>query len=144
MSEERVRLLKQHIMDAWDSLVMDEDLRSKANVSRDKALLVHFLENEHNAHSYPTKLAAIFTTHYAQMLWLLHCVWCVGTWLHGDHGYECVQTIATLDRYQGLQAPVVLASLVSRAPGIMWDVVRANTLTSRAQSELHIFGPFLG
>ena len=26
----------------------------------------------------------------------------------------------------------------------MKDVVRANTLTSRAQSELHLFGPFFG
>ena len=52
--------------------------------------------------------------------------------------------IVTLDRYQGLQAPVVLASSVSSEPGIMKDVVRANTLTSRAQSELHLFGGFLG
>ena len=64
--------------------------------------------------------------------------------MHGDEAYECVQMIAPLDRYQGLQAPVVLASLVSSEPGIMKDVVRANTLTSRAQSELHFFGAFLG
>ena len=67
-----------------------------------------------------------------------------GRRLHGDHAYECVQTIATLDRYQGLQAPVVLASLVSSQPGIMRGVVRANTLNSRAQSKLHLFGAFLG
>ena len=65
------------------------------------------------------KSVAIVTTHYAQMLWLLDCVWCVETWLHGDHGYECVQTIAPLDRYQGLQAPIVLASMPSQAAGIM-------------------------
>ena len=41
--------------------------------------------------------------------------------------------------HQGLQAPVVLASLVSSEPGIMKDVVRANKLTSRAQCELHPF-----
>ena len=65
-------LLRQHIIDGWDSLVMDEDLRSKGNVSRDEALLVaHFLEHAHNAHSNPPKSVAIFTTHYAQMLWLL-------------------------------------------------------------------------
>ena len=55
-----------------------------------------------------------------------------------------VRVIATLDRYQGLQAPVVLASLVSSEPGIMKDVMRANTLTSRAQSQLHLFGSFFG
>ena len=55
-----------------------------------------------------------------------------------------MQAIATFHRYQGVQAPVVLASPVSRAPGIMKDVVRANTLPSRASSELHFFGPFLG
>ena len=92
----------------------------------------------------PPKSLAIVTTHFAQMLWLQHCVWEAGRRLHGDQAYECVQTIATLDRYQGLQAPVVLASLVSSEPGIMKDVVRANTLTSRAQSELHLFGPFFG
>ena len=64
--------------------------------------------------------------------------------LHGDQAYECVQVIATLDRYQGPQAPVVLASMVSLEPGIMKDVVRANTLTGRAQSEPHLFGPFFG
>ena len=55
-----------------------------------------------------------------------------------------MQVIATLDRYQGLHAPVVLASMVSSEPGIMKDVVRANTVTSRPQSELHLFAPFFG
>ena len=82
--------------------------------------------------------------HPQGVLWLQHCVWEAGRRLHGDEAYECVQMIANLDRYRGLQAPVVLASLVSSEPGIMRDVVRANTLTSRAQSELHHFGAFLG
>ena len=76
------------------------------------------------------------------MLWLQHCVREAERRLHGDQAYELVQTIATVDRYQGLQAPVVLASLVSSELGTMKDVVRANTLTSTAQSELHQFGPF--
>ena len=92
----------------------------------------------------PPHSVAIVTTHYAPMLWLQHCVWVVGLKLHGDQRYECVQVIATLDWYQGLHALVVLAPLVSSEPGIMKDVVRANTLTSRARSELHLFGPFLG
>ena len=48
--------------------------------------------------------------------------------------------VATLDWFQGLQAPIILASLVSATPGIMHDIRRSNTLTSRAQSELHLFG----
>ena len=92
----------------------------------------------------PPRSVAIGTTHYAQMLWLQHCMWEAGRSQHGDQAYECVQVIATLDRYQGLQAPVVVASMVSSEPGIMKDVVRANTLTSRAQFELHLFGPFFG
>ena len=92
----------------------------------------------------PPQSVAIVTTNYAQMLWLQHCVWEAGRRLHGNQAYECVQVIATLDWYQGLQAPVVLASPVSSEPGIMKDVVRANALTSRAQSELHRLGPFFG
>ena len=53
-----------------------------------------------------------------------------------------LKTVATLDRFQGLQAPIILASLVSPTPGIMHDIWRSNTLTSRAQSELHLFGRF--
>ena len=145
MSDALVRLLRREVSKAWESLVMDEAMRNQGNLSRDEALLVlHFLEHAHISNQYPPKSVAIVTTHYAQMLWLLHCVWEAGRHRHGNQAYECVQTITTLDRYQGLQAPVVLASLVSSEPGIMKDVVRANTLTSRAQSELHLFGAFLG
>ena len=124
---------------------MDEAMRNQGNTSTEEAWLVlHFLEHAQSANVYPPKSVAIVTTLYAQMLWLQHCVWAAGRRLHGDQAYECVQMIATLDRYQGLQAPVVLASLVSSEPGIMRDVVRASTLTSRAESELHLFGAFLG
>ena len=114
------------------------------HIADEASLVLHFLQHAHSAHVYPPKSVAIVTTHYAHMLWLQHCLWEAGHRLHGNQAYECVQTIATLDRYQGLQAPVVLASLVSSEPGIMKDVVRANTLTSRAQSEVHLFGPFFG
>ena len=145
MSPERVDRLRREIGRAWERLVMDDAMLAQGNLSREEAWLVlHFLEHAHSAHVYPPKSVAIVTTHYAQMLWLQHCVWKAGRRLHGDQAYECVQTIATLDRYQGLHAPVVLASVVSSEPGIMKDVVRANTLTSRAQSELHLFGPFFG
>ena len=53
-----------------------------------------------------------------------------------------LKTVATLDRFQGQQAPVILASLVSPTPGIMQDIWRSNTLTSRAQSKLHLVGRF--
>ena len=39
-------------------------------------------------------------------------------------------------------SPVILASLVPATPGIMHDIWRSNTLTSRAQSEVHLFGRF--
>ena len=145
MSHGRVDVLRREVGRAWACLVMDEAMRNQGNTSKRKAWLVlHFLEHAQSPNVYPPKSVAIVTTHYAQMLWLQHCVWEAGRRLHGDQAYECVQTIATLDRYQGLQAPVVLASLVSSEPGIMRDVVRANTLTSRAQSELHLFGAILG
>ena len=145
MPDARVGELRREVGRAWECLVMDEAMRNQGNTSREEAWLVlHFLEHAQSANVYPPKSVAIVTTHYAQMLWLQHCVWEAGRRLHGDQAYECVQMIATLDRYQGLQAPVVLASLVSSEPGIMRDVLRANTLTSRAQSELHLFGAFLG
>ena len=146
-SDERVERLRREIMRARDSLVVENDMLAQGNLSRDEAWLVlHFLEHAHNAQAYPPppRLVAILTTHYAQMLWLQHYVWEAGCSLHGDQAYECVQVIATLDRYQGLQAPVVLASMVSSEPGIMRGMVRAKTLTSRAQSELHLLGPFFG
>ena len=143
MSPGRVDRLRREVGRAWERLVMDEAMLNQGNLSKREAWLVlHFLEHAHSANVYPPKSVAIVTTHYAQMLWLQHCVWEAGRRLHGDQAYECLQTIATVDRYQGLQAAVVLASLVSSEPGIMNDVVRANTLTSRAQSELHLFGPF--
>ena len=58
MSEERVRPVKRHIIEAWDSLVMDDEIGPKGNVTRDEALLVmHFLQHAHNAHSYPPQVS---------------------------------------------------------------------------------------
>ena len=130
-------------MRAWDSPVMDDEMLAHGDLSKEEAWLVmHFLKHAQNAQMYPPHSVAIVTTHYAQMLWLQHCVWEVMRRPHGDQTYECEQVIATLYRYQGLRAPVVFASMMSSEPGIMKDVSRANTLTSRAQSELHLFGPF--
>ena len=92
MSQERVDRLRREIMRAWDFLVMDDDMLAQGNLSRDEAWLVlHFLEHAHNAQAYPPPSVAIVTTHYAQMLWLQHCVWEAGRRLHGDQAYECVQ-----------------------------------------------------
>ena len=94
MSKERVHVLRHHVMQAGDSLIMNDEMRSKGNVSKNEALLVvHCLEHAHNAHSSPPpppKSLGIVTTHYAQMLWVLHCVWVVGHKLHGDVGYKSV------------------------------------------------------
>ena len=104
-------------------------------------LVVHFLELAQRKHTYPDKSVAVVCTHYAQMLLLQCCIGQMAEWL-GEGRYACVSAISTLDHFQGLQAQVVVASLVSAAPGIMLDVVRANTLISRAQSELHLIGHF--
>ena len=54
MSEERVQVLRHQIMRAWDSLVMDDEMRCQGNVSTDEAwLVVHFLEHAHTAHASP-------------------------------------------------------------------------------------------
>ena len=99
MSPDRVDTLRREIGRAWECLVMDEAMLAQGNLSKEEAWLVlHFLEHAHSAHVYPPKSVAIITTHYAQMLWLQHCVWEAGRRLHADQEYECVQTIATLDQ----------------------------------------------
>ena len=102
---------------------------------------MQFVEHAVRRGTYPAQLVAAVTTHYAQMVWLDFCVRFVGRkWQ--SQPVNLLKTVATLDRFQGLQAPVILASLVSPTPGIMQDIWRSNTLTSRAQSELHLFGRF--
>ena len=108
--------------------------------------MLHFLEHAHNAQAPPPPPAQWQSSPHT----LHRCYGC--STVCGKHGEDCMGTthmsvcrsFAILVRYQGLQAPVVLASMVSSDPGILKDVVRANTLTSRAQSELHFFGPFFG
>ena len=57
---------------------------------------------------------AVVTVHYAQMLWIRHVV-------DGAHRFgvplRTLGHVATLDRFQGLQAQIVLVSLVSKRPG---------------------------
>ena len=60
----------------------------------------------------------------------------------GHNPANHLKTVATLNRFQGLQAPVILDSVVSATPGIMHDMWRSNSRTSRAQYELHLFGRF--
>ena len=91
--------------------------------------------------TYPAQSVAIVTTHYGQMVWFQFCVRFVGRKWQADPA-NLLTTVATLDRFQGLQAPLVLASLLFPTLGIMQDIWRSNTLTSRAQSELHLFGRF--
>ena len=101
----------------------------------------HFLERAVSRGNYQVTSVAIVTTHCAQMVWLEYCVRYVGNSWQANP-VPLLKAVATLDRFQGLQAPVILASLVSATPGIMHDIPRSNTLTSRAQSEVHLFPQF--
>ena len=131
-----------HVEEAWANLRMDPVLLNMGGLSMEEGLLMcHFLEYAVDRGTYPAQSVAVVTTHYAQMVWLQHCVRFVGRKWHA-HPANLLRTVATVDRCQGLQAPVILASLVSPTPGIMHDIWRSNTLTSRAQSELHLFGRF--
>ena len=131
-----------HVEEAWANLRMDPVLLSKGGLSMEEGLLVcHFLEYAARIGTYPAQSVAVMTTHYAQMVWLQHCVAFVGRKWQADH-VNLLRTVATLDRFQGLQAPVIPASLGSPIPGIMQDIWRSNTLTSRAHSELHLFRRF--
>ena len=80
------------------------------------------------ARTYIERYVAVVTTHYAQMVWLSHCVAFFSRQLHLG---QCpvLHVIAALDGFQGMQAQVILASLVSEAQGIMTTICRANTLT---------------
>ena len=130
------------VQEAWANLRMDPVLLNKGGVSMEEGLLVcHFLEYAARKGTYPAQWVAVVTFHYAQMVWLKHCVAFVGRKWQAHH-VNLLRTVATLDRFQGLQAPVILASLVSPTPGIMQDIWRSNTLTSRAQSVRRLFGQF--
>ena len=111
-----------HVEEAWANLRMDLVLLSKGGLSKEEGLLVcHFLEYAARKGTYPAQSVAVVTTHYAQMVWLQHCVAFVRRKWQAHH-VNLLRTVATLDRFQGLQAPVILASLVSPAPGIMHDI----------------------
>ena len=130
------------VEEAWANMRMDPVLLNKGGLSMEKGLLVcHFLEYAVRRGTYPAQSVAVLTTHHAQMVWLQFCVRFVGRkWQVNPANLP--KTVATLDRFHGLQAQVILASLLSRTPGIMQDIWRSNTLSSRAQSELHLFGRF--
>ena len=102
---------------------------------------MHFLEVAVRACTYPDKSVAVVTTHYTQTVWLDYCVSYVGSRVcEGRH--PILMAVATLERFQGLQAQVILAFLLSHVPRIMSDGWRANTLTSRAHPQLHLFWRF--
>ena len=131
-----------HVEEAWANLRMDPVLLNKGGLSMEEGLLVcHFLEYAVRRGTYLAQSVAVVATHYAQMVWLQHCVRFVGRKWQA-RPVNLLRTVATLDRFQGLQALVILASLVSPTPGIMHDIWRSNTPTSRAQSELHLFRRF--
>ena len=130
------------VEEAWANLRIDPVLLNKGGPSMEDILLVcHFLEYAVRRGTYPAQSVAVVMTHHAHMVWLQLCVRFVGRKWQGNP-VNLLKTVATLDRFEGLQTPVILASLVSPTPGIMQDIWRSNTLTSRAQSELHLFGRF--
>ena len=111
-------------------------------MSIEEALLVcHFLELAVRKGTYPNRSVAVVTTYHAQTVWLQWCLRYVGRKWQATQ-VPILETVATLDRFQGLQAQVILAPLVTATAGIMHDIWRSNTLTSRAPSELHLFGRF--
>ena len=68
-----------HVEEAWANLRMDLVLLSKGGLSMEEGLPVcHFLEYAARRGTYPAQPVAVVTTHYAQMVWLQHCVAFVG------------------------------------------------------------------
>ena len=98
-----------------------------------------FLELACKAWAILEKYVVVMTAHCAQMVWLRHRVDVVNRCLCGGE-YPILLEVATLHRFQGLQAQVILASPVSDIPGITTDIFCGNTLTSRAQCEHHLLG----
>ena len=103
--------------------------------------MCHFLDYAVRRGTYPAQSVAVVKTHYAQTVWLDYCLRFVGCTWHANP-VTLLKTVATLDRFQGLQALAILASPVSGTPGIMQHIWRSSILTSMAQSELHLFGRF--
>ena len=84
---------------------------------------------------------ALVTTHYGKMVWLRYCVRHVGKALRiGD--YPIPLCVTTSHRFQGLLGLAILALLHFEVPGMKTDVCKVNTLTNRADSEVHICGRF--
>ena len=72
------------VVEAWNCLTVDDVLASTGNMSLEEGLLVsHFLDLATKAGTYPERSVAVVTTHYAQMVWLQHCVDYVGRRIHG-------------------------------------------------------------
>ena len=92
------------VQEAWATLRMDPVLLNKGGLCMEEGLLVcHFLEYAARKGTYPAQPVAVVTTHYAQMVWLKHCVAFVGRKWQAHH-VNLLRTVATLDRFQGLQA----------------------------------------
>ena len=140
LGKEPLDELWQLVLNTWDSLRVDVALASNGNMSVEEGLLVcHFSDHASKARTCPENSVAVVTPHYANMVWLRHCVDVFGKCLCGGQ-YPILLKVATLDWSQGLQVQVMSASLVSHVPEIMTIMCRANTLTKRTQLELHLFG----
>ena len=114
--------MQSYVLAAWNSMRAHDLLAGAGNMSMEDGLLVcHFLELAIKVGTYPDRSVAVVTTHYAQMVWLKHCVRFVGSRTY-DTRHLIVSSIATLDRFQAVQAQVILVSLVCPTPGIVNDI----------------------
>ena len=139
-----MRKVHSHVHEAWNTMKMDPLLLRQGNMSMEEGVLVcHSLELAVSKGNYPNRSVAGVTTHYVQMVWLQWCLRYVGSKWRATQ-VPILLTVATQDGFQGQQAPVIFGSLVSATPRIMHDIRRSNTLTSRAQPELHLLGGFTG
>ena len=79
LGAEDLGTMYHHVEEAWANVRMDPVLLSKGGMSKEEGLLVcHFLEYAARKGTYLAQSVAVVTTHYAQMVWLKHCVAFVG------------------------------------------------------------------
>ena len=109
--------MHSHVHEAWNTMQMDLVLLRQGNITMEEGLLVcHFLELAFRRGNYLARTVAVVTTHCAQMVWLQWCVRYVGSKWQATQ-VPILLTVATWDRFQGLQAPVIFASVVSATQG---------------------------
>ena len=96
-----------------NTLEVDGFLWFSGSMDKGAALFVcHFLKLATDKGTYPNGAMTAMTKHYARMVWQVFCVHHVGKALRMG-SYLILLSFSNLYRFQGLQALVILASLVS-------------------------------